>query len=186
MLKHLSQSCWLTDSKTLKQEFHFSFVQALNGHGIDRHLLGLKLQAIEEGMSIPKIFMDTAYGLATHFKLRTGQVCVCLCSRCYLHCCSVGNGNFFCCCCVGFFFFLSSNDSGYMRGNFLPDNLLWSSCEFLAAHAYMDALSFLKMNLFLFLILGVDSQMCGIFVGFFFFFAPGSAPDCLWFFSGMP
>lgn len=36
------------------------------------------------------------------------------------------------------------------------------------------------MNLFLFLILGVDSQMCGIFVGFFFFFAPGSAPDCLW------
>lgn len=85
MLKHLSQSCWLTDSKTLKQEFHFSFVQALNGHGIDRHLLGLKLQAIEEGMSIPKIFMDTAYGLATHFKLRTGQVCVCLCSRCYLH-----------------------------------------------------------------------------------------------------
>ncbi|XP_026155629.1 carnitine O-acetyltransferase b [Mastacembelus armatus] len=47
---------------------------ALNGHGIDRHLLGLKLQAIEEGMSIPKIFMDTAYGLATHWKLRTGQV----------------------------------------------------------------------------------------------------------------
>lgn len=47
---------------------------ALNGHGIDRHLLGLKLQAIEEGMSIPKIFMDTAYGLATHFKLRTGQM----------------------------------------------------------------------------------------------------------------
>lgn len=38
------------------------------------------------------------------------------------------------------------------------------------------------MNLFLFLILGVDSQMCGIFVGFFFFFAPGSAPDCLGFF----
>ncbi|PWA15082.1 hypothetical protein CCH79_00008641 [Gambusia affinis] len=48
--------------------------QALRGHGIDRHLLGLKLQAIEEGLSIPKIFMDTAYGLATHWKLRTGQV----------------------------------------------------------------------------------------------------------------
>lgn len=57
------------------------FVQALKGHGIDSHLLGLKLQAIEEGRSIPKIFMDTAYGLATHWKLRTGQVsfCVCLC-----------------------------------------------------------------------------------------------------------
>lgn len=48
--------------------------QTLKGHGIDRHLLGLKLQAIEEGLSIPKIFMDTAYGLATHWKLRTGQV----------------------------------------------------------------------------------------------------------------
>uniref|UniRef100_A0AAY4BRP0 Choline/carnitine acyltransferase domain-containing protein n=1 Tax=Denticeps clupeoides TaxID=299321 RepID=A0AAY4BRP0_9TELE len=48
--------------------------QALQGQGIDRHLLGLKLQAIEEGLSVPRIFMDTAYGLATHWKLRTGQV----------------------------------------------------------------------------------------------------------------
>lgn len=48
--------------------------RVLNGLGIDRHLLGLKLQAINEGMSIPKIFMDTAYGLATHWKLRTGQI----------------------------------------------------------------------------------------------------------------
>ncbi|XP_063041670.1 carnitine O-acetyltransferase b isoform X2 [Engraulis encrasicolus] len=48
--------------------------QALQGEGIDRHLLGLKLQAIEEGLSVPRIFMDTAYGLATHWKLRTGQV----------------------------------------------------------------------------------------------------------------
>lgn len=51
-------------------------VQALRGHGIERHLLGLKLQAIEEGYTIPKVFMDTAYGVATHWKLRTGQVCV--------------------------------------------------------------------------------------------------------------
>ncbi|KAG9333520.1 hypothetical protein JZ751_011448 [Albula glossodonta] len=48
--------------------------QALEGHGIDRHLLGLKLQAIEKGLSVPRLFMDTAYGLATHWKLRTGQV----------------------------------------------------------------------------------------------------------------
>lgn len=53
--------------------------QALKGLGIERHLLGLKLQAIEGGLSIPKIFMDTAYGLATHWKLRTGQVCVTVC-----------------------------------------------------------------------------------------------------------
>ncbi|XP_039530437.1 carnitine O-acetyltransferase-like [Pimephales promelas] len=50
--------------------------QSLMGQGIDRHLLGLKLQAIEEGLSVPRIFMDTAYGLATHWKLRTGQVTV--------------------------------------------------------------------------------------------------------------
>lgn len=56
--------------------FYSLSVQALKGRGIERHLLGLKLQAIEEGLSIPKIFMDTGYGLATHWKLRTGQVCV--------------------------------------------------------------------------------------------------------------
>lgn len=61
--------------KHTKVYFHLpAAAQALKGHGIDRHLLGLKLQAIEEGLSIPKIFMDTAYGLATHWKLRTGQV----------------------------------------------------------------------------------------------------------------
>uniref|UniRef100_A0A6Q2XHF5 Choline/carnitine acyltransferase domain-containing protein n=1 Tax=Esox lucius TaxID=8010 RepID=A0A6Q2XHF5_ESOLU len=49
-------------------------VSALRGQAIDRHLLGLKLQAIEEGRSVPSLFMDTAYGLATHWKLRTGQV----------------------------------------------------------------------------------------------------------------
>lgn len=54
----------------------FPPAQAFKGLGIDRHLLGLKLQAIEEGYSIPKVFMDTAYGVATHWKLRTGQVCV--------------------------------------------------------------------------------------------------------------
>lgn len=60
---------------TQKSYFHLpAAAQALKGHGIDRHLLGLKLQAIEDGLSIPKIFMDTAYGLATHWKLRTGQV----------------------------------------------------------------------------------------------------------------
>ncbi|KAJ8267413.1 hypothetical protein COCON_G00125850 [Conger conger] len=48
--------------------------QALRGQAIDRHLLGLKLQAIEERLSVPRLFMDTAYGLATHIKLRTGQV----------------------------------------------------------------------------------------------------------------
>ncbi|KAG2469048.1 SKIV2 Helicase, partial [Polypterus senegalus] len=48
--------------------------QALQGQAIDRHLLGLKLQAIEEGLSVPDIFMDTSYAVATHWKLHTGQV----------------------------------------------------------------------------------------------------------------
>lgn len=50
------------------------FNKALMGQAVDRHLLALKLQAIEEGLSVPRVFMDTAYGLATHWKLRTGQV----------------------------------------------------------------------------------------------------------------
>ncbi|CAN9503746.1 unnamed protein product [Ophioblennius macclurei] len=48
--------------------------QVLKGYGIDRHLLGLKLQAIQQGTSIPKLFMDTAFGYATHWRLRTGQM----------------------------------------------------------------------------------------------------------------
>ncbi|XP_066580830.1 carnitine O-acetyltransferase b [Amia ocellicauda] len=48
--------------------------QALQGQAIDRHLLGLKLQAIEDGRTVPTLFMDTAYAIATHWRLRTGQV----------------------------------------------------------------------------------------------------------------
>uniref|UniRef100_A0A4W5NWW7 Carnitine O-acetyltransferase b n=1 Tax=Hucho hucho TaxID=62062 RepID=A0A4W5NWW7_9TELE len=64
---------------TLRNKIHYYYHResdrsALNGQSIDRHLLGLKLQAIEEGLSVPRLFMDTAYGLATHWKLRTGQV----------------------------------------------------------------------------------------------------------------
>ncbi|XP_041091373.1 carnitine O-acetyltransferase-like [Polyodon spathula] len=56
-------------------EAHSTYTeQALQGQAIDRHLLGLKLQAIEEGLSVPEIFMDTSYAVATHWKLHTGQV----------------------------------------------------------------------------------------------------------------
>ncbi|MGH0172000.1 UNVERIFIED_CONTAM: hypothetical protein FKN15_064488 [Acipenser sinensis] len=55
-------------------EAHSTYTeQALQGQAIDRHLLGLKLQAIEEGLSMPEIFMDTSYAMATHWKLHTGQ-----------------------------------------------------------------------------------------------------------------
>ncbi|CAB1319695.1 unnamed protein product [Coregonus sp. 'balchen'] len=46
---------------------------AIHGQAIDRHLLGLKLQAIEELTSMPEIFMDTAYAVAEHFNLSTSQ-----------------------------------------------------------------------------------------------------------------
>ncbi|KAM9119680.1 carnitine O-acetyltransferase-like [Pangshura tecta] len=49
-------------------------LQVLAGQGIDRHLLGLKLAAIGDGQRLPGIFMDTAYAIATHCRLLTGQV----------------------------------------------------------------------------------------------------------------
>ncbi|KAH0630510.1 hypothetical protein JD844_013586 [Phrynosoma platyrhinos] len=48
--------------------------QALNGEGIDRHLLGLKLEAIADGFRVPELFMDTSYAVASYWKLSTGQV----------------------------------------------------------------------------------------------------------------
>ncbi|CAJ0949344.1 unnamed protein product [Ranitomeya imitator] len=47
---------------------------AISGKAIDRHLLGLKLQAIEDLVSMPEIFMDTSYAMAMHFNLSTSQV----------------------------------------------------------------------------------------------------------------
>ncbi|XP_042335528.1 carnitine O-acetyltransferase isoform X1 [Sceloporus undulatus] len=47
---------------------------AIKGNAIDRHLLGLKLQAIEDLVSMPELFMDTAYAVAMHFNLSTSQV----------------------------------------------------------------------------------------------------------------
>uniref|UniRef100_A0A8C5R7C0 Carnitine O-acetyltransferase n=1 Tax=Leptobrachium leishanense TaxID=445787 RepID=A0A8C5R7C0_9ANUR len=47
---------------------------AIGGKAIDRHLLGLKLQAIEDLVSMPEVFMDTSYAVAMHFNLSTSQV----------------------------------------------------------------------------------------------------------------
>ena len=48
--------------------------QAVNGLGCDRHMLGLKLAAIENGMDVPEIFMDGSWSRSTHMKLSTSQV----------------------------------------------------------------------------------------------------------------
>ncbi|XP_072228709.1 carnitine O-acetyltransferase [Leuresthes tenuis] len=47
---------------------------AISGQAIDRHLLGLKMQAIEEKLSVPAIFKDSAYTKALHYRLSTSQV----------------------------------------------------------------------------------------------------------------
>ncbi|XP_026125578.1 carnitine O-acetyltransferase isoform X1 [Carassius auratus] len=47
---------------------------AIHGQGIERHMLGLKMMAIEDLTSLPEIFMDTSFAVSTHFNLYTSQV----------------------------------------------------------------------------------------------------------------
>ncbi|XP_037609007.1 carnitine O-acetyltransferase [Sebastes umbrosus] len=47
---------------------------AISGQAIDRHLLGLKMVAVEEKLSIPDIYSDAAYAKALNYKLSTSQV----------------------------------------------------------------------------------------------------------------
>lgn len=47
---------------------------AIRGQAIDRHLLGLKLQATEDQVHLPEIFKDRAYATAMHYKISTSQV----------------------------------------------------------------------------------------------------------------
>lgn len=61
---------WPTDRV---QSLSFS-LQAVNGQAIDRHLLGLKLAALESRMNLPELFMDSSYQYALHYKLSTSQV----------------------------------------------------------------------------------------------------------------
>ena len=50
-------------------------LQVVAGQGIDRHLLGLKLCAVEKGIDIPDFFVDPVYNESCHWKLSTSQVC---------------------------------------------------------------------------------------------------------------
>ncbi|XP_041977210.1 carnitine O-acetyltransferase-like isoform X2 [Aricia agestis] len=59
-------------------------VQALQGLGVDRHLLGLKLTAIENGIEIPKLYSDPGFTRSAHMRISTSQVaCACDGFMCY-------------------------------------------------------------------------------------------------------
>ncbi|KAI9555588.1 hypothetical protein GHT06_018103 [Daphnia sinensis] len=47
---------------------------AINGQAIDRHLLGLKKLAIENGIDIPSLFLDPGYSTSNNWRLSTSQV----------------------------------------------------------------------------------------------------------------
>jgi len=49
-------------------------LDAIEGQGFDRHLLGLRSQALENGENVPELFMDISYMLSSHYKLSTSQV----------------------------------------------------------------------------------------------------------------
>ena len=50
------------------------FFQAINAKGIDRHLLGLKLIAMENNLPKPALYDHVSYKRAMHFVLSTSQV----------------------------------------------------------------------------------------------------------------
>lgn len=49
-------------------------VEALNGFGVDRHLLGLKLMALERGVEISPLYSDQGYIRSAHMRISTSQV----------------------------------------------------------------------------------------------------------------
>lgn len=46
----------------------------MNGFGVDRHFLGLKVIAQENGIELPKIYQDPSFSRSSHMRLSTSQV----------------------------------------------------------------------------------------------------------------
>ncbi|CAN7942818.1 unnamed protein product, partial [Ixodes hexagonus] len=56
-------------------ENHKRYTQlAINGLGVDRLFLGLKLVAAENGMRLPELFTDKGFQVSTHFRISSSQV----------------------------------------------------------------------------------------------------------------
>uniref|UniRef100_A0A182NF90 Choline/carnitine acyltransferase domain-containing protein n=1 Tax=Anopheles dirus TaxID=7168 RepID=A0A182NF90_9DIPT len=54
---------------------HKAYVSmAIQGYGVDRHLLGLKLSAKEHGLTVPELFSDRGLQQSAHMRLSTSQV----------------------------------------------------------------------------------------------------------------
>uniref|UniRef100_A0A1L8DZ57 Putative carnitine o-acyltransferase crot n=1 Tax=Nyssomyia neivai TaxID=330878 RepID=A0A1L8DZ57_9DIPT len=49
-------------------------IQAMQGKGVDRHLLGLKLIAQENNIKLPELYSDPGYIKSSHMRLSTSQV----------------------------------------------------------------------------------------------------------------
>lgn len=47
---------------------------AMEGCGVDRHLLGLKLMALENNLPVPSFYQSPGFVKTTHFRLSTSQV----------------------------------------------------------------------------------------------------------------
>ncbi|XP_064554016.1 carnitine O-acetyltransferase-like isoform X2 [Drosophila montana] len=47
---------------------------ALQGRGVDRHLLGLKLMALENKMPVPRFYSSVGYKKSMHYRMSTSQV----------------------------------------------------------------------------------------------------------------
>jgi len=60
--------------RTAVQEHRKYTDWVITGQATDRHLLGLKLSAIEAGMQVPELFMDPFFAKMFHFRLSTSQV----------------------------------------------------------------------------------------------------------------
>ncbi|XP_044750467.1 carnitine O-acetyltransferase-like [Coccinella septempunctata] len=64
----------LTALKTAIMAHKNYTIDAINGFGVDRHLLGLKLAAKELKKELPELYKDVAFSRSSHMRLSTSQV----------------------------------------------------------------------------------------------------------------
>jgi hypothetical protein len=53
-------------------------MQAMQGQAFDRHMLGLKMTALESGMDLPEIFTHASFNKTQRFRIFASQVRKCV------------------------------------------------------------------------------------------------------------